>query len=96
MFLVSNEKKRLAELDDDVLLSLINEGSLRPKNKKLRILQVLFKDELTDDEAPSTSGSSSSEAPDDRVRRKVSLHVGHYNDTDTDSDEETLGLLNWL
>lgn len=49
MFLVSNEKKRLAELDDDVLLSLINEGSLRPKNKKLRILQVLFKDELTDD-----------------------------------------------
>lgn len=47
-------------------------------------------------EAPSTSGSSSSEAPDDRVRRKVSLHVGHYNDTDTDSDEETLGLLNWL
>lgn len=49
MFVVSNEKKRLAELDDDVLLSLINEGSLRPKNKKLRILQVLFKDELTDD-----------------------------------------------
>lgn len=48
-------------------------------------------------EAPSTSGSSSSETPGDRVRRKsVGLHVGHYNDTDTDSDEETLGLLNWL